>query len=97
MALADEVSKLCHVRTHTVLPCAPHPTPLQALTALMALAPKTALLVELDEEGNVVASQEVATALIHKGDILKVGAARVAGAARVVGCTGMGRWWGTRH
>jgi hypothetical protein len=29
-------------------------------------------VVELDEEGGVTSSQEVPTALIHKGDLLKV-------------------------
>ena len=44
------------------------------LTAqLMKLAPETATVVELDPvTGAVVSSKEVPSALIHKGDVLKV-------------------------
>lgn len=40
----------------------------------MRLAPDVALLVELDGSGEVVHQQEVATALVHKGDVLRVSA-----------------------
>ncbi|KAG2488839.1 hypothetical protein HYH03_012637 [Edaphochlamys debaryana] len=44
-----------------------------ALAALAALAPDTATLVTLDpESGAVVETQEVASALIHRGDVLRV-------------------------
>ena len=46
--------------------------PCIAVQALMALAPKTALLVQLDVDGNVVAQEEVHSSLIHQGDVLKV-------------------------
>lgn len=44
----------------------------QALSSLMKLAPETALLVNLGPGGQVLSQQEVAAALVHKGDILKV-------------------------
>ena len=40
---------------------------------LLRLAPETATVVELDASGAVTSSLEVASHLIHKGDILKVG------------------------
>ncbi|GAB4815110.1 hypothetical protein N2152v2_002156 [Parachlorella kessleri] len=43
-----------------------------AITALCQLAPPTALLVEVDDKGAVVREEEVATALVHRGDLLKV-------------------------
>lgn len=44
----------------------------EAITALMKLAPDTALLLEVDPQGSVLSQSEVATALVHKGDLLKV-------------------------
>jgi len=48
------------------------------------LAPPCALppapqVVELDEEGTVWSQQEVPTSLLHKGDVMKVGACACAG------------------
>jgi hypothetical protein len=47
--------------------------PLHTCQALLALTPESALLCELDEDGGVAATTEVATAMVHKGDVLKVG------------------------
>jgi len=54
------------------LECAAKGKTSEAIKALMALAPKTALLVQLDVDGNVVAQEEVHSSLIHQGDVLKV-------------------------
>ena len=43
-----------------------------AITKLCQLAPPTALLVEVDDKGAVVREEEVPTALVHRGDLLKV-------------------------
>lgn len=43
-----------------------------AITALLTLTPPSALLLTVAEDGNVVSEEEVSTALIHRGDILKV-------------------------
>ena len=43
-----------------------------AITALLTLTPPSALLLTLAEDGSVVSEEEVSTALIHRGDILKV-------------------------
>jgi cation transport ATPase len=47
----------------------PPPPPWQAL---LALAPESALLCELGADGEVVGTREVPTALVHKGDVLRV-------------------------
>ena len=46
----------------------------EAITKLLALAPDTATVVTLDDEGGVASSEEVPCALVHRGDVLKVGA-----------------------
>lgn len=43
-----------------------------AITKLLTLTPPTALLLTLDKMGEVVAEEEVHTALIHRGDLIKV-------------------------
>lgn len=43
-----------------------------AITRLLQLTPPTAVLLTLDEKGNVVSEQELATSLVHRGDLLKV-------------------------
>lgn len=43
-----------------------------AITALLTLAPPSALLLTVKEDGSVVSEEEVSTALIHRGDFLKV-------------------------
>ena len=43
-----------------------------AISKLMQLTPDTAILVELDKDGQVKAEQEILTTLIHVGDCLKV-------------------------
>ncbi|KAL3154215.1 hypothetical protein ABBQ32_013720 [Trebouxia sp. C0010 RCD-2024] len=43
-----------------------------AITRLLQLTPPTATLLTLDEKGHVTAEQEVATSLVHRGDLLKV-------------------------
>ncbi len=45
---------------------------LQAVTELLKLTPSTATLVARDETGRVVSEEEVPTALIQRGDLLKV-------------------------
>jgi hypothetical protein len=44
----------------------------EAITRLCQLAPPTATLLELDEEGAVLGEREVPTDLVHRGDVLKV-------------------------
>lgn len=44
----------------------------EAITKLCQLAPPVALLVEVDGKGAVVSEREVPTALVHRGDLLKV-------------------------
>lgn len=55
---------------HVSLSC-----PAQAITALLRLAPSTATLLVRDERGQTVREEEVPSALIQRGDLLKVGAA----------------------
>ena len=43
-----------------------------AITALLTLTPPSALLLTLGPEGEVTGEEEVSTALIHRGDFLKV-------------------------
>ena len=43
-----------------------------ALAALTRLSPATALLIRLDGAGHVVTEEEVPTALLQRGDLLKV-------------------------
>ena len=43
-----------------------------AITKLLTLTPASAVLVTLGKTGEVAAEQEVPTALIHRGDVLKV-------------------------
>lgn len=45
---------------------------LQAVTELLKLAPSTATLVTRDDSGRVLSEEEVPTALIQRGDLLKV-------------------------
>ena len=42
------------------------------MTELLRLAPSTAVLITRDESGHTVAEEEVPTALIQRGDLLKV-------------------------
>lgn len=44
----------------------------QAVTELLKLAPATATLVTKDDDGHVISEEEVSTALIQRGDLLKV-------------------------
>lgn len=44
----------------------------EAITKLCQLAPPTALLVDADEKGALLREEEVPTALVHRGDLLKV-------------------------
>ena len=46
---------------------------MQAITALLRLAPSTAILQTRDKDGGVVSEEEVPSALIQRGDLLKVG------------------------
>ena len=43
-----------------------------AITKLLTLTPPSAVLIGLGKNGEVVSEQEVPTALIHRGDVLKV-------------------------
>jgi Cu+-exporting ATPase len=43
-----------------------------ALAALTRLSPATALLIKQDSAGHVVTEEEVPTALLQRGDLLKV-------------------------
>lgn len=43
-----------------------------AITRLLQLTPPTAILLTLDGKGNVASEQELATSLVHRGDLLKV-------------------------
>lgn len=54
----------------------------EAISLLSQLAPSVATLVEVDEKGAVVGESEVPSALIHRGDLLKVGEARGGGLVR---------------
>lgn len=45
---------------------------LSLLQALMALAPESAVVVELDEDNRVVSEQTISSRLVHHGDLLKV-------------------------
>lgn len=42
-----------------------------AITSLLTLTPATALLLVVGEDGGVEEEEEVSTALIHRGDVLK--------------------------
>lgn len=55
------------------LECAAKGKTSAAIQALMALAPDSATLVQLDEEGCVVDEDTVHSSLVHHGDLLKVG------------------------
>ncbi|KAJ7952327.1 putative Copper-transporting atpase P-type [Quillaja saponaria] len=44
----------------------------QAIAKLMDLAPETATLLSLDEEGNVVSEREIDSRLIQKNDVIKI-------------------------
>ncbi len=46
----------------------------EAITKLLRLTPDTATVVTLDADGGVTSAAEVAAELVHKGDVLKVGA-----------------------
>jgi hypothetical protein len=48
----------------------------------MALAPETAVVVELDEDNRVLSEQTISSRLVHHGDLLKVGAVCWRGGAR---------------
>ena len=48
------------------------PLHVQAITALLRLAPSTALLQVRDEQGHTLSEEEVPSALIQRGDLLKV-------------------------
>lgn len=43
-----------------------------AITALLTLAPPTAILLTIDEKGSIVQEDEIPTSLIHSNDLLKV-------------------------
>lgn len=45
---------------------------MQAVQALLDLAPSTALLVTLDEHGTVMTEEETDARLIHPADLIKV-------------------------
>ena len=55
------------------LECAAKGKTSAAIQALMALAPDSATLVELDDHGHVISEETVHSSLIHHGDLLKVG------------------------
>ncbi|KAA3468956.1 putative copper-transporting ATPase HMA5 isoform X1 [Gossypium australe] len=44
----------------------------EAIAKLMNLAPETAMLLSLDEEGNVIGEEEIDSRLIQKNDIIKI-------------------------
>lgn len=44
----------------------------EAIAKLMNLAPETAILLSLDEEGNVISEEEIDSRLIQKNDIIKI-------------------------
>lgn len=54
------------------LECAAKGRTSAAIQALLALAPDTATLVQLDEEGRVISEDTIHTSLVHHGDLLKV-------------------------
>ena len=43
-----------------------------AITALLTLAPPTAILLTVDDKGSVIQEEEIPTSLIHSDDLLKV-------------------------
>lgn len=49
-----------------------HAAVAQAVQQLLRLAPATAVLLTLDDEGHVVEEEEVPVALVQRGDLLKV-------------------------
>lgn len=55
------------------LECAAKGKTSAAIQALMALAPDSATLVELDDHGHIVNEETLHSSLIHHGDLLKVG------------------------
>lgn len=59
------------------LECAAKGKTSAAIQALMSLAPDSANLVTLDEQGHVLTEEVVQSALIHHGDLLKVRGARL--------------------
>lgn len=62
----------------------------EAIAKLMDLAPETATLLTLDEEGNVIREQEIDSRLIQKNDVIKiVPGAKVASDGLVI--------WGESH
>lgn len=61
---------LCHTLCHT--PSLPPHSSLPIPQALLALAPESATIVELDDEGRVVSEQCISSRLVHHGDMLKV-------------------------
>lgn len=62
----------------------------QAIAKLMNLAPDTAILLSLDEEGNVIGEEEIDGRLIQKNDVIKiVPGAKVASDGYVI--------WGQSH
>ena len=48
-----------------------------AITALLTLTPPSALLLTVAKDGSVIGEEEVPTALIHRGDFLKVSQALI--------------------
>eukprot|EP00775_Hariotina_reticulata_P005342 gene5342-5579_t len=54
------------------LECAAKGRTSAAIQALLALAPDTATLVQLDEEQRVISEDTIHTSLVHHGDLLKV-------------------------
>lgn len=54
------------------LECAAKGRTSAAIAALMGLAPPTAVLLQLDDGGKVLSEEEIPTALVQRGDILKV-------------------------
>lgn len=62
----------------------------EAIAKLMKLAPETAILLTLDEEGNVIGEQEIHSRLIQKNDVIKIiPGAKVASDGLVI--------WGQSH
>ncbi|EXB37368.1 Putative copper-transporting ATPase 3 [Morus notabilis] len=62
----------------------------EAIAKLLKLAPETAILLTLDEEGNVIGEQEIHSRLIQKNDVIKIiPGAKVASDGLVI--------WGQSH